>query len=446
MIDRPVASLRPRSHNPRTHSRRQIRQIAGSIREFGFTNPVLVDADERIVAGHGRVEAAKLLGIDRVPTIRLEDLSEAQIRAYVIADNRLAEIAGWDPELLAIELQFLAELEPEFDVTVTGFETGEIDLLIREHDTGRADPEDIVDEPDPAAPVVSRPGDLWLLGRHRLFCGDAREPGAFKTLMDGKRAQMVFTDPPYNVPIDGHVCGSGSIRHREFMMASGEMTETEFVAFLERILGNLANSSADGSIHYVCMDWRHAHALLTAGRAVYSDLKNLCVWVKDNGGMGSLYRSRHELVFVFKNGSAPHINNVELGRHGRYRTNVWTCPGINSLHADRLEELRLHPTVKPVAMVADAVLDCSKRNGLVLDAFAGSGTTLIAAERTGRRGCAMEIDPRYVDTAIRRWRDYASADAIHAETGVSFAEAEAAVSDGATEDSLHGSREGTDAG
>jgi 16S rRNA G966 N2-methylase RsmD len=247
-------------------------------------------------------------------------------------------------------------------------------------------------------------------------------PAAYETLMAGESAQMVFIDPPYNVPIDGHVCGSGRVKHAEFVMASGEMSEPEFTAFLETVLHHLAGNSVVGSIHFVCMDWRHAFELLTAGRAAYTELKNLCVWNKSNAGMGSLYRSQHELVFVFKSGTAPHINNVELGRHGRYRTNVWNYPGINTLKPGRLEELAMHPTVKPAALVADAIKDCSRRGGVVLDAFAGSGTTIIAAERTARRARALELDPRYVDVALRRWQDLTNQDAVNAETGSTFAQ------------------------
>jgi DNA modification methylase len=415
------SALQPYPRNPRTHSKRQIRQIADSIKEFGFTNPVLIDRDGGIIAGHGRVEAAKLLGIDSVPTIRLEDMTEAQKRAYILADNKLAENAGWDRELLALELQYLTELDIDFDLTITGFETTEIDLLIEGLEPAEDDPAaDSVPESDPDAPVISQVGDLWLLGPHRILCGDATNPDSFKRLMGGQTAQMVFIDPPYNVAIDGHVCGLGSIRHEEFAMASGEMSEAEFTEFLRGVFGHLIEYSMDGSIHYVCMDWRHIHELLTAGRSAYTEIKNLCVWNKDNGGMGSFYRSKHELVFVFKNGTEPHINNFELGQNGRYRTNVWNYPGVNSLREGRLDDLAMHPTVKPVALVADAMLDCSRRGGIVLDGFGGSGTTLIAAEKTGRKAYAMELDPKYVDTAIRRWQEYTGEEATHAESGRTF--------------------------
>lgn len=421
--ERPIASLTLRRRNPRTHSEKQIRQIADSIETFGFTNPVLIDSSGTVIAGHGRVRAAKLLGLQAVPTLTLEHLTEAQIRAYVIADNKLAENAGWDRDLLAIELQELAELDLGFDLEVIGFETAEIDLLIG--DSGRSeapDPADAIADIDPATPAVSRPGDLWLIGPHRLLCGDAMDAAAYARLMDGKKARMVFVDPPYNVPIDGHVSGLGQVKHAEFAMAAGEMSEAEFVAFLETALGHHAACSSDGAIHFVCMDWRHLGELLAAGRRVYSELKNLCVWVKTNAGMGSLYRSQHELVCVFKVQSAPHVNNVALGRYGRTRTNVWTYAGVNSFGAGRDEALAMHPTVKPVRMVADAILDCSRRGAIVLDGFAGSGTTLLAAERTGRIGYGLEIEPRYVDVAIRRLAEHAGLEAVHGESGMGFAE------------------------
>jgi DNA modification methylase len=409
--------LLPYERNPRTHSKKQIEQIAASIREFGFTNPVLIDGERRIIAGHGRVAAAKLLGMDRVPTVRLEHLSEVQKRAYIIADNRLAELAGWDETLLAIELKYLTEFD--FSVELTGFVTAEIDLVIgRQEQQAKPDPADDVVEPDRSRPSVVRPGDLWLLGQHRLLCGDARDPACFATLMDGKQARMVFTDPPYNVKVDGHVCGLGGITHADFAMASGEMSEAEFTGFLKTVFANLAQSSLNGALHYLCMDWRHQLELLTAARDVYAEMKNLCVWNKTNGGMGSLYRSKHELVFVFKVGKAPHINNIELGRYGRYRCNVWDYAGVNTFKTDRMDELSSHPTCKPVALVADAIRDCTRRSDVVLDAFGGSGTTLIAAERTGRFGYALELDPGYVEVAIKRWEKLTGKPAVHAGSGL----------------------------
>jgi 16S rRNA G966 N2-methylase RsmD len=416
-------ALTPRGNNPRTHSKKQIRQIANCIRRFGFTNPVLVDAKGGIIAGHGRVEAAMLLGLETIPTIQVDAWSEAEIRAYVIADNKLAENAGWDRNLLALELQFLSalDLSVDLDVSVTGFEMGEIDVLIGEL-SAENDAADAVPEVDVSAPAVTRPGDLWQIGPHRLFCGDATKTESYAALLGAEKAQMVFTDPPYNVAIDGHVCGLGAVKHREFAMAAGEMSKAQFTGFLASVFGNLAKAGADGAIHFICMDWRHMGEVLAAGEGVYSELKNLCVWAKTNGGMGSLYRSQHELVFVFKAGTAAHINNVELGKHGRYRTNVWSYAGINSFGKTRDEELASHPTVKPVKLVADAIQDCSKRKGIVLDAFAGSGTTLVAAHSTGRRGYGLELDPHYCDVIVKRMAAATGLKLVHAASGKTFDE------------------------
>jgi len=411
--------LKKRPRNPRTHTPKQIQQIVASIKEFGFISPVLIDGSDEIIAGHGRVEAAKLVGMSDVPTVRVDHLTPAQIRAYVIADNKLAENAGWDRELLTLELQELS-VDLNFDVTITGFETAEVDLLIGELGEETPDEADQVPEIDRSVPAVSRAGDRWQIGNHVLLCGDALDENNYVNLLDSQKAQLVFTDPPYNVAIDGHVSGHGRVKHREFAMASGEMSTQEFTKFLETALGCLAEFSSNGSIHFICMDWRHLRELLDAAEKPYGELKNLCVWAKTNAGMGSLYRSQHELIFVFKNGSEPHINNVELGRFGRNRSNVWNYAGVNAFGSDRDTELAMHPTVKPVAMVADAILDCSKRNGIILDAFAGSGTTLIAAEKTGRRGYGIEIDPHYVDTIIRRFDQVYGLKAIHTQSKLDF--------------------------
>jgi DNA modification methylase len=414
----PVAALRPYARNARTHSRKQVRQIAKSIERFGFCNPVLIDDDDQIIAGHGRVEAAKLIGVAEVPSVRLSHLSESEKQAYILADNRLAEKAGWDKEMLAIELQNLVDIS--FDVELTGFETAEVDLILEEAGNENEKPENA--QPAYKGQPVSELGDVWMLGKHVLLCGDARDEEAYNLLMDGEKAEFVFTDPPYNVPIDGHVCGLGRIRHKDFAMGCGEMSEDEFTSFLAGVFGLLSRHSIDGSIHQVCMDWRHMREMLSAGYGVYNELKNLCVWNKTNAGMGSFYRSKHELVFVWKNGTAAHINNFELGQHGRSRANVWDYDGVNTLRPGRLDELAMHPTVKPVALVADAFKDCSQRGGLVLDPFCGSGTVLISAERTGRRARALEIDPGYVDVAVKRWQAYTGKAAILAPTGETFEE------------------------
>jgi DNA modification methylase len=297
----------------------------------------------------------------------------------------------------------------------------EIDIILedgREADGPSSGPEDAVPQHS-SGPAVTRTGDLWLLGHHRLLCADARDGAAYDHLLESAKAEFVFTDPPYNVAIDGNVCGLGRIRHREFAMGCGEMSEAEFTAFLLTVFDRLAEHTTDGSIHQICMDWRHMWEMLAAGRQVY-ELKNLCVWNKTNAGMGSFYRSKHELVFVWKSGRTAHINNFELGQHGRNRTNVWDYAGVNTMRAGRLEELTMHPTVKPAALVADAIKDCSRRGGLVLDPFCGSGTILIAAERTGRKARALEIDPTYVDVAVRRWQRYTGKSAVLAASGETF--------------------------
>jgi DNA modification methylase len=416
----PIASLRPYSGNARTHSRRQVRQIADSIQRFGFTNPVLISDDNEIVAGHGRVLAAKELGIAAVPTVKLSHLSAEERRAYVLADNKLALNAGWDMEILAVELQALVDID--FDVTLTGFSLAEVDLTLdRAREASPSSPDAAADLVPPLpATAVTRTGDLWQLGSHRLLCGDARSGEDVARLTEDGRVDLIFTDPPYNVPIDGHVSGLGAIRHREFAFAAGEMSKAEFTSFLSLTLSNAARVAKDGAIAFVCMDWRHMRELLDAGEAAFSELKNLCVWNKTNGGMGSFYRSKHELVFVFKVGTSPHTNSFGLGETGRYRTNVWDHAGISSLGANRADELAMHPTVKPVALVADAIRDCTRRGESVLDLFAGSGSTLIAAETCGRQARALEFDPLYCDTIIARWERYTGKQASLAETGVSF--------------------------
>jgi DNA modification methylase len=420
VTERSITSLRPYARNARTHSKKQVRQIAASIERFGFTNPVLISADGEIIAGHGRVEAAKLLGWKAVPTIVLAHLSETERRAYVLADNKLALNAGWDKEILAIELQALVDFD--FDVEVTGFTLAEIDFVLDEAADADPDSSDTADDAVPVTfgPAISCQGDVWLLGRHRLLCGDARSGADLETLMDGARADLVFTDPPYNVKIDGNVCGLGTIKHREFAFATGEMSRGQFTGFLSETLGNIAAVMRDGAIAYVCMDWRHMGELLAAGEEAFTELKNLVVWSKTNGGMGTFYRSKHELIFVFKQGTAEHTNSFGLGQTGRYRTNVWDYAGISSVGSARSDELAMHPTVKPVAMIADALRDCSRRGEIVLDAFGGSGSTMIAAEKTGRCARLIEYDPLYCDTIVRRWESYTGKRATLASGGDSF--------------------------
>ena len=419
---RAIVDLKPNPRNARTHSDRQTAQIAASIRKFGFINPVIVDETGMILCGHGRVVAADKLGLTHVPTICISNLTAVEKRAYMLADNRIAQLAGWNDIVLADELAYLSGEDIEFSVEVTGFDTAAIDLLLDQGRQPCPDPKaDTIVEPTKGSPV-SRPGDLWKLGRHRLMCGDVRDPLACERLMHGELAQMVFADPPYNVLIDGHARGLGRVRHGNFAMASGEMSSLVFTGFLERSFANCAMVSVTGSIHFIFMDWRHIPELHAAGLRVYGAPKNLIVWNKTNGGMGSFYRSQHELIYVFRYGNAPHINNFGLGQKGRYRTNVWVYPGVNTFRKGRDQELNIHPTVKPVALVADAIRDCSRLKGIILDPFSGSGTTIIAAEKTGRRGYAIEIDPRYIDAAIQRFELFTGVEATLDGTNETFAQ------------------------
>lgn len=419
----PIGSLKPDPRNPRQHSPRQIKQVATSIKSFGFNVPVLVDAENNIIAGHCRVLGAERAGLRCVPVIRLEHLNEAQARAFAIADNRLNDVSSWDDRLLGQVFADLASLNLDFSLEDTGFSIAEIDLRIEASAENVAQP-DLADELPKAGQTrpISQAGDLWCLDKHRVLCGSAIDSTSYGILLSGKRAKMIFTDPPYNVPIDGHACGNGAIHHRDFAMASGEMSESQFERFLATVLRELARHSVQGSLHYLFMDWRSLWSLLNAGRQVYSELKNLCVWVKPNPGMGSFYRSQHEPVAVFKNGTSRHHNNIELGRYGRNRSNVWSYPAPSSFGrtSEEGQLLAMHPTVKPVALIADAILDSTERGDIVLDPFLGSGSTLVAAQRVGRMCRGIEVDPLYVDTAVRRWQRFTGSAAIHASTGERF--------------------------
>jgi DNA modification methylase len=420
---RPIAELKPNPRNARRHSHKQLSQIAASIREFGFNSIVVVGEDGVILVGHGRVEGARMAGLPTVPVLRVTGLTPEQKIAFALADNKIALNADWEIDQLKVLWRELVGAEINFDLEVTGFETAEIDLLVDgPTDAERIDRSDIL--PPPQTEAVSRLGDLWHLGDHRLLCGDACDPASYADLLADERARVVFTDPPYNVPIDGHVGGLGAVKHREFKMASGEMTSADFEDFLRTAFGHLASFSVAGALNFICMDWRHMAEVMRAASGTYSELKNLCVWNKNNGGMGSLYRSKHELVFVFKTGTAPHLNMIELGKYGRYRTNVWDYAGVNTFRSGRDAELEMHPTVKPTALVIDAIKDCSRRGEIVLDAFAGSGTTIMAAHKSRRRARAIELDPLYVDVAIRRWQSYTGQTATMAVTGEKFSEVE----------------------
>jgi len=423
-----TASLTPLPGSPRIHSKKQIRQIAKSIESFGFIGVMIKDRDNNIIVGAGRLEAAKLLGLETVPVISADHLTQEQVRALRVADNKLCENADWDLTVLGTELEYLTD----FELTdVTGFDAAEVDIHIGNLIKNGQTKAEVIDEQILAnlprtTEAVSRLHDKWQLGRHVLVCDDARELEAFKRLMGNRKAQMIFIDPPFNVKISGHASGLGKIQHREFPMASGEMSEAEFIAFLTTVFRNLVSYSADGLIAYIKIDWRHLYEALTATRATFTELKNLVTWVKTNAGNGSFYRSQHELFLLCKVGTAPHVNNFGLGTH-RYRTNVWSYPGANTMQVGRLEELALHPTVTPLALLADACKDCSHRGDIILDCCAGSGTSIIAAEVTGRCAYAMELDPLYVDTCIRRFQAYTGEDAIHIESDLTFNAREAAL-------------------
>lgn len=416
-----VASLKSNARNARTHSKRQIRQIANSITQFGFVNPIIVDEDNVVIAGHGRLAAAQLLNVTAVPVVAVRGLTDAQKRLLMLADNKIAANAGWDQEKLAIELSALSvELDAEgLEISLSGFEAAEIDMVLDNFSESET-----VEEVPPLATQheVARQKDVWILGSHRLMCANARSADDLDNLMDGRLAAMAFLDPPYNVEVRS-IGGRGQVHHREFAEASGEQSEAEFIAFLRATLENVARVSKDGSLHYVCMDWRHVGELLAAARSVYDAHINTAIWTKTNAGQGTFYRSQHEEILVFRRG-AGHLNNVELGRHGRSRSNVWTYAGANTFRAGRMDDLRAHPTVKPVALVADAIKDCTRRGDVVVDTFCGSGTTILAAERVGRRAFGMEIYPAYVDTAIRRWQGSTKKDALLASTGETFEEVE----------------------
>jgi DNA modification methylase len=416
LVQLPPEQLSPWPGNPRSHSDAQLAKLSASIRRFGFTVPLIVDENNVVLSGHGRLEAATKLKLSTVPVRVISGLTQAEKRAYVVADNKLAMLSSWNVDKLKEELSLL--VEDEFEVEVTGFSTAELDLMFGEvaQDADDPQPEDMVED------AVSSLGDLWVLGEHRLLCGDALVPTSYTALLQGQLAQMCITDPPYNVPIDGHVCGSGKVKHTEFVMASGEMTPAQFTAFLQRALAQIKANEVAGAISFVAMDWRHLGELQDAAKPVFGAPKQLCVWAKDNAGMGTFYRSQHEMFFVFKKGSTPHVNNFELGQHGRYRTNLWTYPGVSAFKGKGLDLLALHPTVKPVPLVADAIRDCSDRKALILDPFAGSGTILVAAERTGRHARAIELDPKYVDVAVRRWQRLTERDAVLQATGQTWAE------------------------
>ncbi|MCX7237135.1 site-specific DNA-methyltransferase [Polynucleobacter sp.] len=422
-----IDSIHANPTNPRIHTLAQIQQIAKSIERFGWNIAIAVGKDGMILAGNGRYEAAKLLGLKEIPIVRLSHLTKVQAKAYIVADNKLTENSQWDERLLGQIFLELSKADLDFELTDTGFEVPEIDLLIEsiENLDDQVDPLDIPNS-SLTGPPVCRPNDLWNLDAHRVLCGNALDPDAYKLLMNGSTGQIVFLDPPFNCPISGHVTSNTGTKHREFKMGVGEMSSESFTQFLSKLFELLVQFSDPGSIHCVAMDWRGGLEIINAGNANYSELKNICVWIKDKAGLGSLYRSQHEFFYIFKNGKAPHRNNIQLGKHGRYRTNYWSYPSASTMTRKGTDGnlLAFHPTSKPIALVADFLLDCSARNEIVIDCCLGGGTTLLAAQRTGRICYAMELDPLYVDTSIRRWQAMTGQDAILASTGQTFNELE----------------------
>ncbi len=419
----PTTALRTNPTNARSHPKKQVKLLAKSIKELRYFNPIVIDEDNVILAGHGRYDAARILGLKEVPVIQLHGLPAARKRALMLADNKISDGAGWDRKRLAIEIPELSQLliAEGLDIDITGFTAPEIDQLAIDLEDRTSDPADELDPKWCTERSISASGDHWILGDHAILCGDARNRNELARLLGDCRADVAFTDPPFNMVIRS-VVGRGSIKHAEFVMASGEMSREEYRGFLHSALTAAADASRPGALHYVFQDWRHVADLIEVGRQVYSEMINLVVWEKSTAGQGSFYRSQHELIGVFRVGDEQQLNNVELGKHGRSRSNIWRYAGANTFRKGRMEDLKDHPTVKPVAMVVDALRDCTRRGDVVLDPFLGSGTTIMAAERIGRRAFALEIEPRYVDVAIRRWQTFTRRDAVHATNGVIFDE------------------------
>lgn len=421
----PTDRLTPDPRNAKKHPDRQIALLQANFEQFGFTNPILIAESNVILGGHARYYAAVRSGITHLPCIRLTHLSEKEKRALAIADNKLAELGKWDLEILSEDLKILddPELESSLDIRILGFDTPEIDdLLAESDDRRRADLADEVAPPAPGAIAVTEPGDHWICDDHALVCGDALDAASFTAVMGGDKAQMCFTDPPYNVPNAGHVTKRDGVR--EFPMAHGEMSHLEFTEFMAKACSNTGAHLAAGGTAFFCMDWRHSRELQNAAEPVFGQMKNIIVWAKANAGLGTFYRSQHEFIQVYRLPGS-HINNFGLGGKGRYRTNVWNYRGQTSFGRHRDEELAMHPTVKPVALVVDAIKDCSARGGIILDPFGGSGTTMIAAQRTGRKARLIEIDPLYCDTIAERWQKFSGRPARLAGTNETFVEVKA---------------------
>ena len=409
----PLGELRPSARKLRKLDPAHVREVASSISLLGFCDPLLVGRGNELIDGEARYEAAKQLGLERVPCVRIEHLNPDEQRVLRLAANRLAEKGQWDLDALKIEFEELVLLDAPIEIA--GFSPAEIDHVILGEAADGLEQGPL--EPDPTA-AVARVGDIFQLGPHRIVCGDATDPAVLARLLEGDGpARLVLTDEPYNVKIAGNVTGAS---HREFAMASGEMTNAEFLAFNDAWMAAVLPYLCDGGVFGTFIDWRGSPTVHSAATKLGLVPLNLIVWAKTNAGMGSLYRSQHELLPLFKKGAAPHVNNVELGKRGRWRSNVWTYPGASSLGSDARRGLKDHPTVKPTAMLEDALLDLSNRSDIVVDPFLGSGSTLIAADKTDRVCRGVELDPLYVDVIVRRYAAATGGQAGLVETGEAF--------------------------
>lgn len=418
IVYRPVDQIRSYTRQLRKRSRRWKASMQASIRRYGLILPILIDQDGVIIGGEGVFEIAKACGFTEVPTVRVDHLNETDTRLLRLALNRIAEESGWDTIELTEEWRELQPLAMDLGYEVSGFVTPEIDSLLHQPPSKeREDADDQRVEIGSPGSEVSRLGDLWELGDHLVLCGSSLDMENLQRLMGDDLARMVLTDQPYNVKIQGNVGGLGKHKHREFVQASGEMDEAQFTQFLTTSIATLSAFCRDGALLYMFMDWRHQWEILSGIRAANLTMVNMAVWAKTSPALGAFYRSQHELCFIARKGKAQHKNNIDLGRWGRTRSNVWSYAGVNSFGAGRDEQLAMHSTCKNVSMLVDAIRDASDRGEIVLDGFLGSGSTLIAAERTGRICRGLELDPLYVDTIVHRWERVTGGTAVLRGTG-----------------------------
>lgn len=420
IVRRAIDSVRPAGARARVTTPEQLERVIKSIRQFGLVTPILIDAEDRIVSGHVVWEAAQKIGSETIECLVVDHLDDAELKALSLALNRIAETGDWNLDTLR---EVMIEIRSaDIDLTTTGFTLQEFDQITLAPSPSSQDEEDCAEVEFKDETPVSRIGDLFQLNDHRLLCGDALEAESYRQVLGGRMAHCTFSDPPYGCKIEGFVSGLGKHKHKDFVMASGEMDDAQFIEFLETYLTHCRTFTSKGAVTFACMDWRQIDKLLAAGAQAGFNRNNIVVWNKGSGGMGSLYRSAHELIAVFCNGKSPATNNVELGRHGRDRSNLWSYPGANRRGSSANHALADHPTPKPIELVEDALLDITRPGDVVLDPFSGSGTTLIAAERCGRITCGIELDPQYVDRTIRRWERMTGHEVIHVESGMTFTE------------------------